>query len=269
MDLTTATTHTTNDVWLPAAAEPIAAQKVQFLPTGLVIADDISWEEWVHLGGTLSTMEVALHWWLGDRINRGEALFGEKYAQAVQETGRNYQSLVDIAYVAGRVELSRRRDNLTFSHHREVAPLPPAEQDRLLDLAESEGLTIKALRALAREARGLPAPAAPAADTLRASSPEEEDGAEEFDAVAEWQRAEAEAAALREVVEASDLGAELLAARERYAALESRLRAANAEKAEAVKRVKWYQRRFSMLAEALGVEEREVVEAVRALAVVR
>jgi hypothetical protein len=34
--------------------------------------------------------------------------------------------------VSSRVELSRRRDNLSWSHHREVAPLEPAEQDKIL-----------------------------------------------------------------------------------------------------------------------------------------
>jgi len=33
-----------------------------------------------------------------------------------------------------RPELSRRRDNLTFSHHAEVAALPPVEADALLGL---------------------------------------------------------------------------------------------------------------------------------------
>jgi hypothetical protein len=39
-------------------------------------------------------------------------------------------------WVASRFELSRRRDNLSFSHHREVAALPPEEADDLLDRAD-------------------------------------------------------------------------------------------------------------------------------------
>lgn len=34
--------------------------------------------------------------------------------------------------VASRLETSRRRDVLSFSHHQEVAALPPEEQDRWL-----------------------------------------------------------------------------------------------------------------------------------------
>ncbi len=51
-------------------------------------------------------------------------------------------------------DLSRRRDNLSFSHHLEVAGLEkPAEQDRWLDLAEGNGWTREELRAALREAR--------------------------------------------------------------------------------------------------------------------
>jgi len=41
----------------------------------------------------------------------------------------------DTGWVAGAIETSRRRDVLSWSHHREVAGLIPKEQDRLLDLA--------------------------------------------------------------------------------------------------------------------------------------
>jgi DNA modification methylase len=44
------------------------------------------------------------------------------------------------------LELVRRRTNLSWSHHREVAPLEPGEQDYWLDIAETEGLSRKELR---------------------------------------------------------------------------------------------------------------------------
>ena len=39
------------------------------------------------------------------------------------------------------IETVRRRTVLSWSHHREVAALPPAQQDKLLDEAEEEGWT--------------------------------------------------------------------------------------------------------------------------------
>lgn len=50
------------------------------------------------------------------------------------------------AYVAGRIELSRRRDSLSWSHHYQVAKFQPIEQDACLNKAESEGWTSKELR---------------------------------------------------------------------------------------------------------------------------
>jgi hypothetical protein len=40
---------------------------------------------------------------------------------------------MDAASVCRKFETSQRRDVLSFNHRREVAPLPPAETDRLLD----------------------------------------------------------------------------------------------------------------------------------------
>src|SRR5262249_36589342 len=67
-------------------------------------------------------------------------------SQAVEETGYDYQTLRDDAWVAGAIDLSRRRDNLSWSHHKEVASLPEDEQDAALDEAEREGLTRNQLR---------------------------------------------------------------------------------------------------------------------------
>jgi hypothetical protein len=42
--------------------------------------------------------------------------------------------------------MSRRRDNLTWSHHAVVAALDPDEQDRWLDMAAAERLSVADLR---------------------------------------------------------------------------------------------------------------------------
>jgi hypothetical protein len=62
--------------------------------------------------------------------------------------GREYLHLV--ALVARAVEPERRRAALSWSHHREVAHLPRGEQNRLLELAEREGLSCPALREVLR-----------------------------------------------------------------------------------------------------------------------
>ena len=60
------------------------------------------------------------------------------YAPAIEATGKEAQTLMHAASVAGKVEICRRRQNLSWSHHQEVASLLPAEQDKWLDMAESK-----------------------------------------------------------------------------------------------------------------------------------
>jgi hypothetical protein len=47
-----------------------------------------------------------------------------------------FQAAADAAFVCRKFETSRRREVLSFQHHREVASLPPAEADALLDWCE-------------------------------------------------------------------------------------------------------------------------------------
>jgi hypothetical protein len=51
------------------------------------------------------------------------------------ETGLDYQTLRNYAWVARAFAPSRRRDALTFQHHMEVAALSVEEQDHWLDFA--------------------------------------------------------------------------------------------------------------------------------------
>lgn len=64
----------------------------------------------------------------------------------VEQTGRDLQTLKNLAWVASRFATSRRRDALSWSHHAEVAAMEPADADRLLELAERDGLSQKGLR---------------------------------------------------------------------------------------------------------------------------
>src|SRR5215471_4465886 len=85
-------------------------------------------------------MEFSVMWWLGDCLRYGERAYGEKYAQALDATDYAYQTIAAAKWVAGRFEISRRRENLTWSHHREVAIEDDAEQDAVLDAAATGGM---------------------------------------------------------------------------------------------------------------------------------
>jgi N6-adenosine-specific RNA methylase IME4 len=138
--------------------------RVTLSETGLALPEDYTFDEWEQLGLALGRMERSVQWWVGDWIRFGERRYGEMYAQALDATGRDYGTLQKAVYVADKIELFRRRNNLSWSHHAEVAALPPAEQDVWLDTAEAGALSVMDLRSAIRRARAtvLPAPALPA-----------------------------------------------------------------------------------------------------------
>lgn len=90
--------------------------------TGLIVADGATYEEWSQIGGVLRRLEGSIQWQIGDWCNFGAAAWGEKYADALDDTDYSYQTLRDYAYVAASVDLSIRNRQMSFGHHRVVAP---------------------------------------------------------------------------------------------------------------------------------------------------
>ena len=118
------------------------------LPAGMTI------EEWVECGRSLEKIEGAVQWWLGDWWRYGEHEYGERVA-ALQEggplEGMNFGTLRNYAWVAGAIETSRRRDVVSFGHHQAVASLTVARQDKWLDRAERDELSVNKLRAAIKQ----------------------------------------------------------------------------------------------------------------------
>lgn len=108
----------------------ISSGKVAFSERGLTIKGKLPYNEWEEIGKSLRQAEGAIQFWIGDWLNYGEQKYGEMYAQALDNTDCEYQTLRNYKYVADRVELSLRKDNLSFNHHATVAPLEPEEQVR-------------------------------------------------------------------------------------------------------------------------------------------
>jgi hypothetical protein len=145
-----------SDSLLPEAHK--AARRTQPSPTALTAT---SWSapgelpvvDWVEQGRWLGAVGRASGWWIGDWIRYGNVRYGEKYGEAARLTGYDCQSLMNMAYVAGRYEAPRRRESLSFSHHAELAALAPPDQDLWLDRVEAGALSVRALRFELREAR--------------------------------------------------------------------------------------------------------------------
>lgn len=102
--------------------------------------------EWVAVGHRLGRISRCNQWWLGDWLRYGSAKWGEKYVEAARITGYDVRSLANMASIAASFDVSRRRENLTWSHHAVVAALDPEGQDRWLDRAIAERLSVSDLR---------------------------------------------------------------------------------------------------------------------------
>ena len=119
-------------------------------------------DTWLGVVHQLTTMFESSHrlhvrvmFLLGDALTFGEAAYGEEFAQAIDLTRKVLQlsekSIKNASWICSSIAPSLRRETLTFSHHEVVAPLEPDEQSEFLDQAESENLTVSALRKVIKE----------------------------------------------------------------------------------------------------------------------
>ena len=136
--------------------------------TSYVLPDGLDYERWASIGQTLQQMERGLPFWLGDWWNYGERRWSQLSAQAIKDTtGHERTTIWNYGYVARAIDPSRRREELSFSHHYEVAKVArddPNFATELLDLAVEQKLTREELRDEIRRVtreRALAAPAPP------------------------------------------------------------------------------------------------------------
>lgn len=115
-------------------------------PTGLVAGGQATFDEWQRLGDVLKRLDGAIQWLIGDWLVYGERVWGETYEQVAEATGINYQTLRDYAWVARNVNLSLRKDNLTFNHHKLVASMTSEEQHRWLQHAAEHQLSLSQMK---------------------------------------------------------------------------------------------------------------------------
>ena len=127
--------------------------QVMMTRVGLIIPRSVGFTDWKRAGSQLNELTSAYSWCLGDWLVYGKKNYADRYVVAIRAAGLQYQTLRNYAWVARRFEMSRRRGNLTFQHHAEVASLPVDEQERWLDLAELDAWTSKKLRLELRQQR--------------------------------------------------------------------------------------------------------------------
>jgi N6-adenosine-specific RNA methylase IME4 len=114
----------------------------------LIVHGTPSLAEWTRAGRELARTERSAQFWIGDLLNYGRRAYGEKYATAAASLGIPRHTLENYAYVAANVPFSRRREDVSFSIHAEIAGLAAQDQDRWLKRAAK--MTVAEIRAALR-----------------------------------------------------------------------------------------------------------------------
>ena len=121
----------------------IVPEKCTFTKTSLILDESISEDDFIKLGDVLWKMKEGIPWWIGDLCN-----FGEDEGKGLNHVRSLYSdgTIKNAMWVCRRIEPSRRREELKFGQHQVVTPLPTEEQDRWLEIAVCNRLTVKQLR---------------------------------------------------------------------------------------------------------------------------
>lgn len=126
---------------------------LQISSTGMVIDGDLQEDHWYALLEGIQKIKSAYQWILGDWLNYGVA---RKYGETEQQVERiasataySTQYLHDLAWVCGAIEISCRKENLSYKHHWIVVRATEDDQKRedYLQAAIRHNLSASALKA--------------------------------------------------------------------------------------------------------------------------
>ncbi len=112
----------------------------------LILPADLPFEDWEIIGRKLQDAKESIKWWIGDWLAYGESTYGEKYAQAVEVTGYEQQTLYNAAYVSKAIPVSNRHPELPWTSHEPVASLSKDKQAEVLQAAHDNGWTRDEIR---------------------------------------------------------------------------------------------------------------------------
>ncbi len=129
-----------------ASITPVRAGQRRPVPTAWVAPQGLDRSTWILQGRHLGELSRKSNWLVGDWLRFGTAEWGEKYTLAARITGHDPHSLENMVYVASHVDISLRRENLSWSHHFLVAALDPDAQAHWLDIATERRMSVNDLR---------------------------------------------------------------------------------------------------------------------------
>ncbi len=123
-------------------------------PIGATTTSDLTPEVLTDVLTELRATEAAWSWIVGDLILAAVHHFGPtRGLTLIAEADLSQAHIARCVAVAERIPHARRHAALSWSHHELVAGMTEHDQVRLLDLAEQESLSVRALRAVIDQER--------------------------------------------------------------------------------------------------------------------
>ena len=130
--------------------------KVKLSAIGMVVEEDLTFEEWVALAPHIGTAVRSMCFVVGDWLTYGEDMFSGgrdfpeidagpraakrisqgSYDEAIKATGIDLTTLKTYVHVSRRVPRLLRNNLLSWEHHKAVAKLKGPDQSRWLAMAE-------------------------------------------------------------------------------------------------------------------------------------
>lgn len=147
---------------------------IQATPTGLILAKDLTFEEWNAIGSNFGTALQTAAWCIGDWMVYGERKWSKQllldgaefdpktpnripshvFDLAVSATGLDRQTISKYAEVCRKIPMDERKVQLSFGHHRILAPLPsPQRLEWMALLTDSESVKLPTVKRLALSVR--------------------------------------------------------------------------------------------------------------------
>lgn len=126
----------------------LSAGKFVVTPKGLKIAEDVSQEDWEIFGDVILRFNGTIQWLLGDWLAYGENhQYGKTYEEVADLTGYKVETLYNFVWVAKRIDISSRNENLSFKHHFLVASFEDKEtQEAWLQTAAESNWSTRTLQ---------------------------------------------------------------------------------------------------------------------------
>jgi hypothetical protein len=136
------------DLYGPVESAGLTIGPFSHGPGGLKVEGNPTFEEWEAAVHGAKCLAVFGLWFYGDLMVFGQERFGERYSQVLEASDYTDDALRLAEWVAKKFPPERRYPELSFSHHKEVAALPPKEADRLLAKAIEKGWSKRDIRSV-------------------------------------------------------------------------------------------------------------------------